>query len=365
MNEEPLLYQVALSMVPGIGDVLARNLVSYSGGVKEVFHQTRSKLQKVPGIGERLADYIVSFRDFTRAEEEVAFIRKNNIRTFYYLDAGYPFRLKEFQDAPCLLYFKGNADLNNPKIIGIVGTRKASDYGRQFTKQLVSDLADTGALILSGLAFGIDICAHRAAIENGLPTVGVLGHGLDRIYPDQHRNIAKAMVENGGLLTDFPGGTKPDHQNFPKRNRIVAGLCDVLVVVETAIKGGARITAEIANSYNKDIMALPGRVTDEYSKGCNYLINVNKASLITCANDLLELMRWDSNKEKPVQQHLDLSLEEDEVTILNYIREKTKARIDDIAFDLQIDPGDLSLKLLNLEFQGIIRALPGKAFEIS
>ncbi|MES2691207.1 MAG: DNA-processing protein DprA [Bacteroidota bacterium] len=252
---ENLVWQIALTQIPGIGDVLARNLVSYCGGIKEVFHQKKHKLLHIPGIGEKLAESIVHFKNFKPAEAEQKFIEKHGIKTMFYLDKNYPKRLTHFPDAPVLLYSLGNADLDTGKIVGIVGTRKASDYGRSFTDELIEEVKPTGALIISGLALGIDVTAHRSAVKQALPTVGVMAHGLDRIYPAQHKNIARQMLENGGLLTEFTSGTNPDRENFPKRNRIVAGLCDVLVVVETGIKGGAMITAEIANSYGKDIMA--------------------------------------------------------------------------------------------------------------
>lgn len=362
---ENLVWQIALTQIPGIGDVLARNLVSYCGGVKEVFQQKKSKLLLVPGIGEKLADSIVGFNNFKPAESELQFIEKHGINTMFYLDKNYPKRLTNFPDAPILLYSLGNADLDADKIVGIVGTRKASDYGKTFTDELIEELKPTGALILSGLALGIDVAAHRSAVKHALPTVGVMAHGLDRIYPAQHKSIARQMLENGGLLTEFTSGTNPDRENFPKRNRIVAGLCDVLVVAETGIKGGAMITAEIANSYGKDIMALPGRTSDDHSYGCNALIKLNKASILTQPYDLLELMKWDSGESGQKQHKLIIpDLSPLESSIVRFISSKTKAGIDDIAFALQIDSGNLSLTLLDLEFKGVIRQLPGKFFEL-
>lgn len=367
MNNE-LLYRIALGQIPKIGDVLIKNLVSYCGGVEQVFRQSESKLARIPGIGKILAQNIASFRNFERAEKEIAFIEKHKIKTLFYLDADYPTRLREFADAPCMLYYLGHADLNTDKIVGIVGTRKATEYGKAFTDQLVEELKPSGALILSGLALGIDVQSHKAALKNGLPTVGVLAHGLDRIYPPANRKVAMQMIENGGLLTEFLSDTIPDAPNFPTRNRIVAGLCDVLVVVETGLKGGARITAEIANLYNKDVMALPGRVTDEHSLGCNYLIRQNKASIITQPSDLMELMNWDltpSKGKNKKQVPLSLNLDAEDARIVDYIRQKTKAGIDDMAFDLQLDAGQLSLKLLDLELRNIIRAMPGKVYEMA
>ena len=363
---ENLVYQIALTQIPGIGDVLARNLVSYCGGVAEVFKQKKSRLLQIPGIGETLAESIYKFDNFKPAEAEVKFIEKHGIKTMFYLDKDYPQRLKNLTDAPIMLYALGNANLDADKIVGIVGTRKATDYGKAFTEELVETLKPTGALIISGLALGIDVAAHRSAVKNNLSTVGVMAHGLDRIYPNQHKTIAKQMLEHGGLLTEFTSGTIPDRENFPKRNRIVAGLCDVLVVVETGVKGGAMITAEIANSYNKEIMAVPGRVSDDNSYGCNALIKLNKASIITVPDDVLIAMGWETSTPKqPKQQQMPLGLSIQELAIVNFIRSKTKAGIDDIAFALQIDSGNLSLTLLDLEFNGVIRQLPGKFFELA
>ncbi|MFN4082726.1 MAG: DNA-processing protein DprA [Bacteroidia bacterium] len=361
-----LIYKIAIKQIPLVGDVLAKTLISYCGGVKEVFHQSKSKLLKIPSVGETIADNIIKFKDFKKAENEIEFIEKHKINCLFYLDENYPWRLKDITDAPVILYTLGNANLNAEKIVGIVGTRKISEHGKAFTQQLVEELKEHNCLIVSGLAIGVDVCAHKAALDNNLPTVGVLAHGLDRIYPATHKPVAKKMLQNGGLITDFTSNTNPDRENFPKRNRIVAGLSDVLVVVETAIKGGARITAEIAHSYNKDIMAVPGRLSDYYSQGCNYLIKENKAAMLTCTNDLIDLMGWHKNTKPKVKQNsLFTNVNDTDKPIVTFIQQKLKAGIDEIAFALQMDAGELSLKLLELEFNGIIRSLPGKQYEIA
>jgi DNA processing protein len=360
-----LIHQIAITLIPGVGDVLAKNLISYCGGVEQVFKTKKAHLLRIPGVGEKIAQEVVNFKDFERAEKEVAFIEKHKVCTFFYSDPAYPARLKQLDDAPALLYYLGNADLNNAKIVGIVGTRKASEYGKACVERLVADLTEMGCLVLSGLAYGIDIYAHKAALKHQLPTVGVMAHGLDRIYPNQHTATAKKMIDNGGLLTEFMSETNPDRENFPKRNRIVAGLCDVLIVVETAERGGAMITAELANGYNKDVAAFPGRVNDEYSKGCNKLIKSNKATLITGVDDLYYLMGWNSQAPKPQpQQVLMLNLSAEEAIIYNYIKTKNKVGIDEMAFELQIDSSNLSLQLLEMEFKGVIRTLPGKQYEL-
>lgn len=361
-----LLYQIALTQIPGIGDVLAKNLVSYCGGVIDVFKQKKSRLLQIPGIGEKLADAIVQFKDFKSAETEINFIEKHNIKPFFYLDAGYPSRLKAIPDAPLLIYNLGNTNFEAKKIVGIVGTRKATEYGKAITEQLLEVLKPLDVLVVSGLALGIDAAAHRNAMKQGLQTVGVLAHGLDRIYPAQHKNLARQMVNHGGLITEFPSKTNPDRENFPKRNRIVAGLSDVLVVVETGVKGGAMITAEIANSYNKEVMAIPGRINDEFAFGCNSLIKLNKASILTVPEDLLALMGWhikQTTTKKIAQAKIPLT--DNELGVVSLIKDKSKVGVDDLAFKLQMDNGNLSLLLLDLEFKGIIRSLPGKYYELA
>jgi DNA processing protein len=364
-NSTPdLLYQIALKTIPGIGDVLIKNLVSYCGSVEAVFKERKSKLLKVPGIGEVLAQNIVSFKNFSWVENELLFIEKHQIKTYFYLDEHYPYRLRDIADAPCLLFGLGNFDLNPTRMVGIVGTRKASDYGRAFTQQLVQELKVHHVQVVSGLAIGIDGIAHKACVQYQIPNIGILAHGLDRIYPTQHQSLAKKMIACGGLLSEFPSGTNPDRENFPKRNRIVAGLADVLILPETAIKGGARITAEIAFSYNKEIMAVPGRISDYYSQGCNYLIQEQKAVMITCAEDLINLMGW--TKKSKDTKNLDLfnQLSPEQAQLIQYIRSKVKIGIDEMAFELCTDSGTLALQLLELEFMGLLRSLPGKCYEI-
>lgn len=365
--EQTLLYRIAITQIPNVGDVLAKNLISYCGGVEEVFKQKKQKLLRVPGIGERVAQSVIDFNNFSRIEQEVEFILRNQIKTHFYLDDSYSYRLKQIADAPCMLYQLGDADLNNEKIIGIVGTRKSSIYGKHFVDELTEVLSDTGCLVVSGLAYGIDIQAHRAALKHQLPTIGVLAHGLDRVYPTEHANTAKKMTENGGLLTEYISQTIPDKENFPTRNRIVAGMCDLLLVVETALKGGAMITAELANGYNKEIMAIPGRIGDIYSAGCNYLIKHNKAAIVTQPEDVLEWMGWSKIKTKSTkpQAQLPLDLSAEELHVLNYLRQKTKSGIDIMAFELNLNQSLLSSILLGLEMQGLIRTLPGKQYELN
>jgi DNA processing protein len=360
------LYQIAITQVPTVGSITAKQLISYCGGPEEVFKQSKQKLLRIPGIGEKTASEIVAFDGFKRIEQELKFIEKHGVKQLFYLDDEYPQRLKHQVDSPCLLYALGNADLNNTKVIAIVGTRNATDYGKQFIDQLIEALAPTGCLVVSGLAYGIDIQAHRAALRNDLPTVGVLAHGLDRLYPSQHSATAKRMVEKGGLLTEYISETNPDRENFPTRNRIVAGMCDALVVAETAVRGGAMITAQLAFDYNKEVLALPGRIDDTYSAGCNKLVKENKAAIITHPDDVLTWLNWQvatTSKPQKAQSTLPLNLSSEELSVISLLRQHGKTGIDDIVFKLQMDQGTLSLMLLGLEMQGLIKALPGKNYE--
>lgn len=298
MNSE-LLHQLALTLVPNIGDVQAKILVNHFGDAASLFKAKKSSLEKIEGIGEVRARSIKEFNDFHLAEHELKFIDKYKIKTLFLTDKDYPKRLLNCYDSPTLLFYKGTAHLNASKIVGIVGTRSNTDYGKSFTEKLVKDLSQQDVLIISGLAFGIDAIAHKAALKNNLKTVGVVGHGLDKVYPAENTNLAKDMVkEGGGILSEFFSGTKPDKHNFPLRNRVVAGLCDATVVVETNIKGGSMITAKLADAYNRDVFAVPGRTTDKVSSGCNHLIKYNKAILLTDAEELLDVLGWKEKKEK-------------------------------------------------------------------
>lgn len=369
---EELIYQLGLTLLNGIGDINAKSLLAFCGSAQEVFRQKSSKLLKIPGIGETLAKTISSgLPVLKRAEEEIRFIEKYRIRPLFFTDKDYPARLKNCSDSPVLLYYKGNADLNCEKIVGIVGTRKPSDYGKQMTRELVEGLSRSGALILSGLAYGVDVLAHRAALDHGLETVGVLGHGLDRIYPQAHDRTARRMIGQGGLLTDFMSGTNPDAVNFPKRNRIVAGLCDALVVVESKRTGGSLITATIANSYNKDVFAFPGRAGEGLSEGCNGLIKRNRAALIENAADLLYAMQWQENNPsaepaavKNKQVPLPLNLSAEEKTIVNLFGEKKSIHLDEICQATQLPVSRASAHLLQLEFSNLIKSRPGKLYEL-
>ncbi|MGZ3820969.1 MAG: DNA-processing protein DprA [Mucilaginibacter sp.] len=364
-----LLHQIGLSFIRNIGPASSKALLSHFGDAEQIFKASRSKLLRVPGIGEKRID-MLDFADVLhRAEKELRFMESNGIDVVFYTDKAYPKRLKNCADGPILLYAKGDFDLNPQHVISIVGTRNATEYGKQLCRQLVEELQQYNTLIISGLALGIDVCAHKESLKQNLPTVGVLGHGLDRIYPAQNRSTAEKMLENGGLLTEFPSGTIPDRENFPQRNRIVAGMADASVVIEASIKGGALITAEIANSYNRDVFAFPGRVDDEYSEGCNFLIRNNKAALLTCAADLAYSLGWERTDDgQPAKEQLTLfmDLSNEERIIFDVIHDnKMPLAIDDLTIKTNMPMSQLAMNLLNMEMQGFIRSLPGKTYCIN
>jgi DNA processing protein len=367
MND-PLLYKIAISMLPGIGGILARNLIAYIGSIEGVFKEKFKALCKVPGIGEKNARKISNPEILKRAEEEIRFIEQHDIRVFFYTDQGYPVRLLQCADAPVLIYVQGNNDLDSEKVLSIVGTRNATDYGKEICENLVQGLSERNhrVLIVSGLAYGIDIQAHKSAIQANLPTVAVLGHGLDLLYPALHTEIARKMRENGGLVSDFPSKTKIEPPNFIRRNRIIAGLSDATLVVESGEKGGALVTADIAFSYNRDVFAVPGRVNDAWSKGCNRLIRNNGASLIESVGDLEYFLGWETNDEKPeaFQKQLFPDLDPDEKALCDVLTRNDPVFIDRVCAETKLPVGKVSSLLLNLEFKGVVIALPGKMYKL-
>ncbi len=361
-----LLYQIALTLVPNIGNVHAKSLVNIYGDAQSVFKAKKKDLENIDGIGSVRAHSIKAFDNFQSSEDEIAFIEKYKITPLFITDKNYPQRLLNCYDSPVLLFYRGNADLNTSKIISVVGTRTNSDYGKAVCEKIVEDLAAENILVVSGLAFGIDTIAHKAALKNNLPTLGVLAHGLDRIYPSQNKSLAKQMLEHGGLLTEFLAHTNPDKQNFPKRNRIVAGLSDAIIVIETGKKGGSLITAELGNNYNKDVFAIPGRIGDSKSEGCNYLIKNNKAALINSADDLLEMMNWKPIEKKAIkkQRELFIELSPDEKTVVDILNQKETVHIDELYFKSGLNSSAVAAALLMLEMQGVVASMPGKMYKI-
>lgn len=361
-----LLYQLALTLVPNIGDVHAKTLIQQFGDATSIFKAKQSQLEKIEGIGEVRARCIKHFDDFHVAETELKFVEKYNIRTLFLTDEAYPKRLLNCYDSPTLLFYKGTADLNTAKIISIVGTRSNTDYGKAFTEKLIADLAAQNVTIISGLAFGIDAIAHKAALKNSLPTVGVVGHGLNKIYPSQHAALAKEMIATGGgVLTEFFHDIKPDKHNFPLRNRIVAGISDATILVETAVKGGSMITAKLADAYNRDVFAVPGRTTDKLSAGCNHLIKHSKAYLLTDAEELMDMMGW---KEKKVtvkkQRQLFIELTPEEQSIISLLQQKEVMHIDEINNTSGLSSSSVAAAILNMELQGLLQTLPGKMYKL-
>lgn len=363
-----LNYQIALSMLPRIGAVNARRLVAYLGSIDAVFEASEKMLKEIPGIGRNLIKNIISNRDIVleNANREVEFIQKHKIKTYFYLDKEFPKRMAQCDDAPVILFQKGSADLNFSKIISVVGTRNATEYGKQLANDLIEGLALAGipVLVISGLAFGIDGAAHKAALKNNLPTIGVIGHGLDKMYPSAHTQLAKDIISaGGGILTDFPSGSNIDPGNFPRRNRIIAGLADCTIVVESGIKGGAMVTADIANSYNRDVFAFPGKVTDQYSLGCNEMIRKNIAALIGSASDLIEFMGWEASSQ-PRQQVMLIDLNEEEQMAVNLLSGNDIITTDFASRELNLSVQKINSLMLNLEFKGVIKSLPGNRFKL-
>jgi len=369
MLSDELLYQIGLTLINGIGDSHTKNLLAYCGSAGAVFEAKKTTLLKVPGIGEFIANALLNGKNVLHeAEKEIRFIEENDITPLFFTDDNYPQRLKFCSDSPALLYYKGNANLNTEKIVAVVGTRLPSPYGIEQTEKFIAELKSTGILVVSGLAYGIDVIAHKKALENDLDTVGVVAHGLDRIYPSSHENIARKMQKKGGILTDFRSGTNPDAVNFPKRNRIVAGMCDALVVVESKRDGGSLITATIANSYNKDVFAFPGRTCDPQSEGCNAFIKMNRASLMESAADLFYIMGWETDKQQAKKESpqipLLLNLNEEEQKIVDAFTNKKQIHMDEISYASSFPISKVSSLLLQLEFSNIIKSHPGKMYSL-
>ena len=364
MNND-LIFQLALTRIPHIGHVHAKTLTSIFGTAEAIFKTPKNKLEKIDGIGKVRASSIKSFSDFKSCEQEIKFTENHRINTIFINDDEYPKRLVNCFDGPVLLYFKGNSSLNNSRFISIVGTRANTDYGKTICEQFIDELKSYNITVISGLAYGIDTIAHKSAIKNDIATIGILAHGLDRIYPHSNKAMAKQMIENGGLLTEYPSGTNPDKQNFPERNRITAGICDALVVIETGKSGGSLITAEIANSYNKDVFAFPGRIYDAKSEGCNQLIKNNKACLITSAEDLVHLMGWHEKKSSQLskQKLLFHDLNNEELLLMKILEEVEETDIDTLTFKSGLSHSSIAVSLLSLEMNGLIKSLPGNRYK--
>ncbi|MDX6745225.1 DNA-processing protein DprA [Polaribacter sp. PL03] len=365
MKEEKLLAILRLQKSKAVGDILAKKLIVNVGDVSQIFKEKASNLSKINGIGNHVLKHLFNEENVKLAEQELKYIQENNVEYSYFLDDDYPINLQHCIDSPILLFKDGNIDFSNNKIISIVGTRNMSSYGRDFCNKLIEDLAQYNPIIVSGFAYGVDICAHKAAIKNNLQTIGVLAHGLEEIYPKVHKKYINQVNENGGFLTEFWHKETPLRENFLKRNRIVAGISKATIIIESAEKGGSLVTADIANSYDKDVFAVPGRTTDLYSKGCNNLIKNNRAFLLNSADEIVKMLNWDLNERpKIIQKQLFLELNENEQKIFDLLHDKGKQLLDVISLECNIPIYQLSSILLQMELKGVSKPLPGKMFEL-
>jgi DNA processing protein len=365
--EKDLLYRLALSCVPGIGPVYAKKLLNHFGDAEAIFKARPAALSKIGGIGETRIKAISGYDDFGVLEKELAFIEKYSIRCLFFTDKDYPQRLLCCKEAPVLLFYRGSADLNANRVVSIVGTRTPTTYGKQAVERLTRELAVCGPLIISGLAFGIDAGAHKAALSHSLPTVAVLGHGLNQIYPHEHKPLAAEIVKQGGLLTNFNTHSETSPRNFPLRNRIVAGMSDALVVVETDTDGGSMLTVRNALSYQKKIFAFPGRVSDRTSRGCNKLIQQGSAKLLLDGSQLMTELGWDSKIKRPAKQAVlfpspPKDLPDNEKVVLSLLQTKAPYSLDELTAKMQVGNSAVAMALLNLELRGMIVSLPGKMY---
>jgi DNA processing protein len=364
---EITIFELALSRLPGIGNVLGRQLISYCGSAEQVFKAKRGTLLKIPGIGEQLADQIIRQDIFKDTEHEISRAQKDGTNLLFFTNSQYPARLLSLTEAPLVLYSKGKVDFNNLRSIALVGTRSASNYGIEVTEEIIKALKPYSPLIVSGLAYGIDIAAHKASIYEGVPTVAVMGNGMDAIYPAIHRKYVSSIINNGALLTEYGFGIKAEAFHFPARNRIIAGLSDIVIVVEAKNSGGALITAEIADQFNREIMAVPGRVMDKTSEGCNKLIKDLKAHIYTTPSDIIQLLNWDieKNSNKTSRKIVAQDLDAEELLIYNLLFSKGEQHIDEVSFQTLIPINKIASLILGLEFKGLVKALPGKKFKLT
>ncbi|KRD11393.1 DNA processing protein DprA [Flavobacterium sp. Root901] len=364
MSDQELFYLLALMKVDGVGDIIAKKLLTHCGNAESIFKSKPNQIAAIDGVGAVLIKNIKDKTVFEKANNELQFIKKNSIDISFFQDENYPERLKHCIDSPVLIFSGGNIDLKNKKIISIVGTRQITSYGTEFCRKLIEDLAPLDPIIVSGFAYGVDIVAHQFAMEHNLQTIGVLAHGLNQIYPRTHKKYMAKMEENGGFITEFWSSSNPDKEKFVRRNRIVAGISEATIVIESADKGGSLITANLANDYNRDVFAVPGRVTDKYSQGCNDLIKTQKANLLTSAADLVYVLNWDIKKKpKTIQKQLFTELEPEEQKIYDFLLKNGKELLDIIALECDFPIFKISGTLLNMELKGLIRPLPGKIFE--
>ncbi len=365
MENDELFYYLALQSIVGMGPINAKKLLDYFGGAKQLFQASRNDLKHIKGLGRGILEQLNNTAVFENAEKEMRFIESNSILASTYQNKSYPDKLRHCPDAPLILFSKGNFDTRNRKMISIVGTRMMTPYGRQFLKDFIREIKRFDPIIVSGLAYGIDICAHKESLQNDICTLGILAHGLDRIYPKPHTGIAEKMQEKGGLCTEFWSGGSPAKENFVKRNRIIAGLSEATLVIESALKGGSLITAELASSYYRDVFAVPGRTTDTFSQGCNMLIKSNKAAMITSVKDLEYVLGWASKPvtTRQVQKKLFIEMGEDEKRVHDFLQSSEKLLLDQLALESGFSVQKLLMLLLQLELKGLVISHPGKYYQ--
>ncbi len=364
MKPQELLYYVATAMLQSVGPITAKQLISYLGSPEQIFKESAAKLSKIPNVGPTIVNEIREKNVLSMAENELEFVAKNDVKVLTYVDEAYPYRMKNCEDAPLLFFYKGDIDFNTSKFVSIVGTRNATEYGKQCCKNLIADIKEYNPVIVSGLAFGIDICAHREALYAGLQTIAVLGTPLSKISPVSHIDTARSIIQHGCVLSEYDTQMKLDSKLFVRRNRIIAALSDAVVVVESKEKGGALITADFANQYNRDVCAFPGNVGNKFSQGCNNLIKENKAALIETGKDLEHLLNWDITEKplKNVQRELFVQLSQEEQVVYDFLSENPDATIDTIAVQCKVPMSKLSSLLLTMEFRGLVSCMPGKRF---
>lgn len=365
LSKTELLYTLALLRTPNLGDISIKKLLNKIGSAEAVFNEKKSSLSKIDGIGLLRLKNLNPKIQLEEAEEELRFIEDRNIDCYYFRDKIYPEKLKHCIDGPILLFGRGNIDLENKKILSIVGTRKITSYGKNFCQELIEELSPLNPVIVSGLAYGVDICAHKAAIENGLQNIACLAHGLNQVYPKDHLKYIRSIEENGGLFTEFWSTDVFDRNNFLRRNRVIAGLSEATIVIESAEKGGSLVTADIANSYDREVFAVPGRTTDAQSRGCNNLIKQQKAHVLTSAADVIYHLGWQLKEStKPRQTQLFVELDAEEKLVYSFLKEKDKELLDVIALECNLPVYKIATILMNMELKGLVRPLPGKLFQL-
>lgn len=366
MYTQEQVYQLSLTRIPDLGSILTRYLIDHFGSAAAIFSARLKELAAVEGIGAYRASQIKNFKNHSLSEEELSAIAAKNIELLFITDEKYPWRLKNCPDAPLVLFYKGNANLNHNRMVSIIGSRHHTEYGRWATEQLVHALQPYQVTVISGLAYGIDAIAHKTALQQKMDTIGVLAHGFKTIYPGLHKSLAFEMIDRGGLLTEFLYDELPDRHHFPKRNRIVAGMSDATVIIETAVKGGSMITADFAFQYNRDVFALPGRINDAKSSGCLQLIAENKAAPFISNAGFLEALGWiEIKKKKTAEKKLFYDLSPQEQIIVSLLQEQKLLHIDEIYLQSKLSSSELAAALLNLELQNIIIPLPGKNYKLS